>query len=72
MYFSIFRNAMSFAHWKKKCLTLAEAISIVAKLGGYQGKQSEGPPGCDSIRRGLICLRYIVWGYRLSRSSPSP
>ncbi len=63
---------MSFAHWKKKRLTLAEAILVVAKLGGYQGKQSEGPPGYDSIRRGLICLRYLVWGYRLSMSSLPP
>ncbi len=49
----------------KKKLTIGDAVLTVAKLGGYQGKGSEKPPGFELVKRGLICLEYIVWGYRI-------
>jgi len=33
--------------------TLAEMIDLVAKLGGYTGKSSGGPPGATTLARGL-------------------
>jgi len=34
-------------------LTLAEAVDLIARIGGYTGKSSGGPPGTQVIRRGL-------------------
>jgi hypothetical protein len=33
--------------------TLAEMVDLVAKLGGYTGKSSGGPPGATTLARGL-------------------
>ncbi len=49
----------------KKKLTIGDAVLTVAHLGGYQGKGSEKPPGFELVKRGLICLEYIVWGYQI-------
>ncbi len=49
----------------KKKLTIENAVSTVARLGGYQGKGSEKPPGFELIKRGFICLEYLVWGYQM-------
>ncbi len=57
---------------QKKNLTIEDAVSTVAQLGGYQGKGSEKPPGFELIKRGLICLEYMVWGYQIGvNDSPS-
>ncbi len=37
-------------------LTLGEAILIIAKLGGFLGRKSDGDPGMISIWRGWRCL----------------
>jgi hypothetical protein len=34
-------------------LTLAEAVELIAQIGGYTGKSSGGPPGSVTISRGL-------------------
>jgi hypothetical protein len=34
-------------------LTLAEAVELIARVGGYTGKSSGGPPGSTTIARGL-------------------
>ncbi len=44
---------------------IGDAVSAIAQLGGYQGKGSEKPPGFESVKRGLICLEYMVRGYQM-------
>lgn len=34
-------------------LTLVEAVTLIAEVGGYTGKSSGGPPGSTTLRRGL-------------------
>jgi len=54
----------------KKKTTVGDAVSAIAKLGGYQGRGSEGPPGFESVRRGLVSLMQMVRGYEIALSSP--
>jgi len=48
-------------------LTLAEAVTAVACLGGYLARRSDPPPGSTVMWRGLIRLAGMVEGYRLAR-----
>lgn len=45
-------------------LTIGEATYWIARLGGYTGKSSGGPPGSITLRRGLERLRLTVAGVR--------
>lgn len=45
-------------------LTIGEAAAWIARLGGYTGKSSGGPPGAITLRRGLERLRNAVAGVR--------
>jgi hypothetical protein len=45
-------------------LTIGEATNWIARLGGYTGKSSGGPPGSITLRRGLDRLRFTVDGLR--------
>jgi hypothetical protein len=45
-------------------LTIHEAADWIARLGGYNGKSSGGPPGSITLRRGLERLRMAVAGVR--------
>lgn len=56
----------------KKKITIGDAVLTVAQLGGYQGKGSEKPPGFELIKRGLICLEYIVLGYQMGINESPP
>jgi hypothetical protein len=47
-----------------RLLTIGEATQWIARLGGYTGKSSGGPPGAITIRRGLERLRAAVAGVR--------
>ena len=49
-------------------LTLAEATTMVARLGGYLARPSDPPPGPIVLWRGFIRLDGMVVGYRLGRS----
>ena len=46
--------------------TLREAIHMVAKLGGFIGRKSDGEPGTETLWRGLLCLDGMTTGWRLA------
>jgi Domain of unknown function (DUF4338)/Transposase Tn5 dimerisation domain/Transposase DNA-binding len=46
--------------------TLREAIRMVAKLGGFIGRKSDGEPGTETLWRGLLCLDGMTVGWRLA------
>ncbi len=48
-------------------LTLVEAITSMARLGGYLARRSDPPPGAKVLWKGLIRLSGMVEGYRLAR-----
>ena len=45
---------------------LREAIRMVAKLGGFIGRKSDGEPGTETLWRGLLCLDGMTMGWRLA------
>ena len=55
--------------------TIAEAVRVVAQLGGHLGRKGDGPPGLKVLWRGLKALHHMVLGFRhghsASRSSPN-
>jgi len=51
---------------KEKEGNLKEAIRLIAELGGYMGRKSDGPPGPKPMWIGMQRLHYMVIGYNLS------
>jgi hypothetical protein len=47
--------------------SLREAVRMIAKLGGFLGRKSDGEPGTTTVWRGLVRLDHIVIGYRIAR-----
>ena len=47
-------------------LTLYEAIRMIAKLGGFIGRKSDGEPGTETLWRGLLRLDGMTEGWRLA------
>ncbi len=52
----------------KRPLTLAEAMTAVARMGGYLDRPSDPPPGSKVLWRGFITLDGMVVGFRLARA----
>lgn len=52
-------------------MTLFQANLLVAMLGGFWGRKSDGAPGPDLLGRGLIELATLVWWERLQSKRPS-
>ena len=50
---------------KKGGAPLKEAIYLLAKLGGYPGRKSDGPPGPKPMWLGMQRLHYMVLGGQL-------
>jgi len=46
--------------------TLREAVRMIAKLGGFLGRKSDGEPGTTTLWRGLLRLSFIMIGYRMN------
>ncbi len=40
--------------------SLGEAVRMVAKLGGFLGRKSDGEPGAECLWRGFDKLYYVV------------
>jgi hypothetical protein len=51
--------------------TLGEAVRMVAMLGGFLGRRSDGEPGTETIWRGLLRLDDIAQAYMAFVISPS-
>lgn len=52
--------------------TLAEAIRLVGKIGGHQGRRRDGPPGTQVIWRGIQRLETAAEMYAIMSGSSSP
>lgn len=50
----LLRKAQGYRHDRRSTPTLWQAVDWIARLGGYTGKSSGGPPGQIVISRGLI------------------
>jgi len=74
---------LSQAEWQALCCTiqhskqppaqapcLGEAVVWVAKLGGYLGRNSDGPPGAKTLWQGLQRLVDLTIMYNIMRSLP--
>lgn len=51
-------------------MSLAEANLLVAMLGGFWGRKSDGTPGAKSIGRGLELLAALVHYVELAGLDP--
>ena len=49
-------------------LTLGDAMTTVARLGGYMARPSDPPPGAKVLWRGFIKLDGVVIGYRIAQA----
>ena len=45
--------------------SLRDAVRMIAKLGGFLGRRSDGEPGTTTLWRGLQRLDDIMFGYRI-------
>ena len=52
--------------WSTQTPRLRDAIRLVAKLGGFLGRQSDGEPGTETLWRGLQRLDGMTEGWRLA------
>ena len=57
-------------HLDQATLTVWEAVDAIARLGGYVGPSSGGPPGMLVLTRGLVRVQTVATAYR-NRASKS-
>jgi hypothetical protein len=50
--------------------TLREATHMVAKIGGFLGRKSDGEPGTETLWRGLQALDLIADTWRVMACGP--
>ena len=53
----------------KQPISIREATRLVAQLGGFLGRKSDGEPGAETLWRGLQRLDAICIGWRAARRS---
>jgi hypothetical protein len=51
-------------------LRLADAVLLIAMMGGYKARKCDGPPGWITLWRGYRHLCSMLEGYRLARNEP--
>ena len=49
--------------------TTAEAVRMIARLGGFLGRKSDGDPGPEVLWRGLTKLRTLTEAWRIFKTS---
>lgn len=47
--------------------TIAEAVRVIARLGGHLGRKGDGPPGAKVLWRGLRSLHDRVLGFQMAQ-----
>jgi hypothetical protein len=47
-------------------MNLQEAIRLIAQMGGFAGRQSDGEPGTETLWRGLQRFDGMTEGWRLA------
>jgi hypothetical protein len=52
--------------------SLGTLVDIIARLGGYGGKSSGGPPGIAVFQRGLDRVETLALGFKLQRELAAP
>jgi hypothetical protein len=55
----------------KTTLTLRQAVWLIARMGGYIGRNNDGPPGIKTLWRGLQKLNTIMQIYHVA-TTPYP
>lgn len=50
-------------------MQLGEAVRLVAKIGGYLGRNNDPAPGHQLIWQGYAALQFMVKGFALSDAS---
>lgn len=63
-------RAKKMGHCDSFPLRLADAVVLIAMLGGYKARSCDGPPGWITLWRGLRRLEDMVEGYRLALPEP--
>jgi hypothetical protein len=58
------------SHYRTKEMTLQVFWRLVAQLGGYQARKSDGPPGWKSLWHGWLYILTLFRGYRLASELP--
>jgi hypothetical protein len=56
----------------KRPPTIEEAVIMIAKLGGFRARKSDGNPGVKVIWRGLQKLSSIMIGWQMARLVSQP
>ncbi len=56
---------------QEKKLSLGEAVTRIAQLGGYLDRKCDGPPGFECLWRGYIKFEAMVYTIRLQRAAAS-
>ena len=46
-------------------MPLGEAVRLVAKIGGYPGRNNDPPPGHQPIWQGYAALQFMSLGFAL-------
>lgn len=52
--------------------TLKEAVFMLARIGGFQGRKSDGFPGAEVLWRGLLLLEGAVWMFSKIKNEGLP
>lgn len=55
--------------WVDETITIQEAVTACAKLGGYLGRKNDGPPGVKTLWIGFQKLQDIVYGMMLTQQN---
>ena len=50
-------------------MLLGEAVRLVARIGGYLGRNNDPPPGHQLIWQGYAALQLMAMGFALSDAS---
>jgi hypothetical protein len=53
---------------QSESLTVQQAVILIARLGGFMGRKSDGMPGVKTLWRGLFALINMVDGWLLAKN----